>query len=137
MLALLLCMLCIKKELEPVSVEQAAGTVVKPVEASSQPGHDPLYRPVSAAGMTAAEEDEEADAVRRSNRQRRPPVHLSEDDYPASDAEPASDADKAARIARKLHAHPGASNWLGALSDDSDQSCYGRSSAQCSLSRSS
>lgn len=81
--------------------------------------------------MTAEEEDEEADAVRRSNRQRRPPVHLSEDDYPASDAEPASEADKAARIAGKLHAYPGASAWPGVLSDDSDQSCYGVSLAQC------
>ena len=77
--------------------------------------------------MTAEEEEDEADAVRRSNRQRRPPVHLSEDDYPASDAEPASDDDKAARMARKLHAFPGAPHWLGALSDDSDQSCYGES----------
>ncbi len=63
--------------------------------------------------------------MRRSNRQRRPPVHLSEDDYPASDAEPASDDDKAARMARKLHAFPGVLNWGGAQSDDSDQSCYG------------
>lgn len=75
--------------------------------------------------MTAKEEEEEADAVRRSNRQRRPPVHLSEDDYPGSDAEPASDDDRAARMARKLHVFPGAPHWLGALSDDSDQSCYG------------
>ena len=84
-----------------------------------------MRRPVSAAGMTAEEEEEEADAVRRSNRQRRPPAHLSDDDYPASDAEPASDDDKAARIARKLQAYPSAPNWPGALSDDSDQSCYG------------
>ncbi len=77
--------------------------------------------------MTA--EEEEADAVRRSNRQRRPPAHLSDDDYPASDAEPASEDDKAARIARKLQAYSGAPNWPGAPSDDSDQSCYGEALA--------
>lgn len=34
--------------------------------------------------------------MRRSSRQRRPPAHLSDDDYVASDAEPASEDDKAA-----------------------------------------
>ncbi len=74
--------------------------------------------------MTTDEEDEAAaEAVRRSNRSRRPPAHLSsDDDYLGSDGElPSGD--------EKLPRHPNNfTNWPGTngnLSDDSDQSCFG------------
>ena len=83
-----------------------------------------VHRPASAAFMTA---EEEAEAVRRSQRQRRPPAHLSsDDDALVSDA---SDEDKrAARTAgarpHPFAQHPGERHDAPG-SDDSDQSCYG------------
>ncbi|CAK0756773.1 hypothetical protein CVIRNUC_002483 [Coccomyxa viridis] len=80
-------------------------------------------RPASAAFMTA---EEEAEAVRRSQRQRRPPAHLSsDDDALASDA---SDEDKRAARSAGARPHPFAQHPVerhdAPGSDDSDQSCY-------------
>lgn len=83
-----------------------------------------MRRPASAAFMTA---EEEAEAVRRSQRQRRPPAHLSsDDDALASDA---SDEDKRAARSAGARPHPFAQHPVerhdAPGSDDSDQSCYG------------